>query len=401
MQNCFEPQSGAAQCVSKFPAVYLSRFSNRRPDYETSQERILEWLATAHTQAEVTRGALRHCERETFRARTKKLIDRCACDTASIGSRGFVVPELGRSECTDPVIYDLARHPRGSGTAARTKFYQASVATYFQQEYAVETVAPSDLIHVTCTGYVAPSGAQCVVAERGWGPATRVTHAYHMGCYASVPATRLAIASLRNPPVDAHEAPRVDIVHTELCSLHLDPSDHAIEQLVVQSLFADGLIRYSIDHQARPGGFEILAITERVLPDSAESMSWLLSDTGMTMTLARDVPERIGGALREFVAQLYRSAELDARVELPDSVFAVHPGGPRIIDRVRERLELTQAQVQASRDVLFAFGNMSSATLPHVWMQLANDPRVSSGTLIVSLAFGPGLTMCGALFRKT
>jgi predicted naringenin-chalcone synthase len=82
-------------------------------------------------------------------------------------------------------------------------------------------------------------------------------------------------------------------------------------------------------------------------------------------------------------------------------VFAVHPGGPRIIDRVRERLELTQAQVQASRDVLFAFGNMSSATLPHVWMQLANDPCVSSGTLIVSLAFGPGLTMCGAMFRKT
>jgi predicted naringenin-chalcone synthase len=329
------------------------------------------------------------------------MIDRCACGAASIGSRGFVVPDVGSTDWTDAAIYDLSRHPSGSGTAARTKFYQASVAAYFQQEYAVERVAPSDLIHVTCTGYVAPSGAQRVVAERGWGAETRVTHAYHMGCYASVPAVRLAIASLRNPAADAQNAPRVDIVHTELSSLHLDPSDHTIEQLVVQSLFADGLIRYSLDHRARPGGFEILAVAERVLPDSAESMSWLLSDTGMTLTLARDVPERIGSLLRDFVAQLYCSAELDARVEQPRSVFAVHPGGPRIIDSVRERLELTQAQVQASRDVLFAFGNMSSATLPHVWMQLGNDPRVSSGTLIVSLAFGPGLTMCGALFRKT
>jgi predicted naringenin-chalcone synthase len=390
-----------AQRVSRSPAVYLSRFSKRRPDYETPQERSLEWLATAHAEAEVTRGALPRCEREAFRERTKRLIDRCGCDAGSIGSRGFVVPDVGSSDWTDASIYDLSRHPRGSGTAARTKFYQVSVAAYFQQEYAVEKVAPSDLIHVTCTGYVAPSGAQRVVAERGWGAETRVTHAYHMGCYASVPAVRLAIASLRNPAADAQNAPRVDIVHTEVCSLHLDPSNHAIEQLVIQSLFGDGLIRYSLDDQARPGGFEILAVAERVLPDSAESMSWLLSDTGMTLTLARDVPERIGGALRDFVAQLYRSAELDRRVEQPRSLFAVHPGGPRIIDSVRERLELTQAQVQASRDVLFAFGNMSSATLPHVWMQLGNDPRVSSGTLIVSLAFGPGLTMCGALFRKT
>ena len=129
-------------------------------------------------------------------------------------------------------------------------------------------------------------------------------------------------------------------------------------------------------------------------------MSWVLSDAGMTMTLSRDVPERIGDALRVFVTDLYRDAGLDVHAELARSVFAVHPGGPRIVDGVRERLELTQAQVQASRDVLFAFGNMSSATLPHIWQQLSDDPRVARGTLIVSLAFGPGLTMCGALLRK-
>jgi predicted naringenin-chalcone synthase len=35
---------------------------------------------------------------------------------------------------------------------------------------------------------------------------------------------------------------RVDIVHTELCSLHLQPLRHEAEQLVIQSLFADGCI---------------------------------------------------------------------------------------------------------------------------------------------------------------
>ncbi len=78
----------------------------------------------------------------------------------------------------------------------------------------------------------------------------------------------------------------------------------------------------------------------------------------------------------------------------------MHPGGPRIIDRVREVLELTDAQVQTSRDVLFDCGNMSSATLPHIWQRLLEDRAVARGTPIVSLAFGPGLTMCGALLEK-
>jgi predicted naringenin-chalcone synthase len=67
---------------------------------------------------------------------------------------------------------------------------------------------------------------------------------------------------------------------------------------------------------------------------------------------------------------------------------------------VREVLELTSAQVQASRDVLFEYGNMSSATLPHVWQRVLSDQGVRRYRLVLSLAFGPGLTVCGALFRK-
>jgi predicted naringenin-chalcone synthase len=50
--------------------------------------------------------------------------------------------------------------------------------------------------------------------------------------------------------------------------------------------------------------------------------------------------------------------------------------------------------------VLFDHGNMSSATLPHIWQRLIDDPAVPRGTPIPSLAFGPGLTMCGALLEK-
>jgi predicted naringenin-chalcone synthase len=82
-------------------------------------------------------------------------------------------------------------------------------------------------------------------------------------------------------------------------------------------------------------------------------------------------------------------------------IFAIHPGGPKIVDAVQRVLELSDAQVASSRDVLRRFGNMSSATLPHVWMQIASSADIPSASIVVSLAFGPGLTMCGAVMVKT
>jgi predicted naringenin-chalcone synthase len=226
-----------------------------------------------------------------------------------------------------------------------------------------------------------------------------------MGCYAALPAILIAAGHLRVPAAlrARNEEQRVDIVHTELCTLHLDPGQHSAEQCVVQSLFADGFVRYSLrepDASERVRGLELLAVSERILPDSAESMTWSVGDFGMRMTLMRDVPQRIAGALRPFVTELLAKGGVGGSEALRDAVVAVHPGGPKIIDRVGEVLELMPAQVQASRDVLFECGNMSSATLPHVWQRVLDDEGVRPGTLVVSLAFGPGLSVCGSLFRK-
>ncbi len=104
--------------------------------------------------------------------------------------------------------------------------------------------------------------------------------------------------------------------------------------------------------------------------------------------------------MRPLVGALFAKGGLDLAADLRRTVFAVHPGGPKIIDQVRDVLELSDAQVQSSRDVLYEHGNMSSATLPHVWARLLEAADVRSGTPIFSLAFGPGLTVSGGLFRK-
>lgn len=43
---------------------------------------------------------------------------------------------------------------------------------------------------------------------------------------------------------------------------------------------------------------------------------------------------------------------------------------------------------------------MSSATIPHVFSEIVNDPNIKSGTKIVAMANGPGLTATGLLLEK-
>jgi predicted naringenin-chalcone synthase len=354
--------------------VILTDFVATPPPYEVAQDRLFDWLAEAHAAA--ARDA-------DFATTVRRVLGRCGCPPSKIARRGLSVP----LELDGHRIYDIAAgDPRGAGSGARTQLFAELVDAYFTGAYADEQDAPDELVHVTCTGYVSPSGAQKLVAAKRWP--TRVTHAYQMGCYAAVPAVRIARGLLC-------DARRVDIVHTELCSLHMDPSDHRLEQLVVQSLFADGLIRYSM--RTAGSGLAVRAIHEVIVPDTSQMMSWTVGDHGMHMTLAREVPAKIAGVLREFVAQLFARAGLDLGA-LRDSAFAVHPGGPRIVDGVQEVLELRDEQLLASRAVLRDHGNMSSATIPHIWSRLLDTlPR---GTFVPSLAFGPGLSVCGALLER-
>ena len=68
------------------------------------------------------------------------------------------------------------------------------------------------------------------------------------------------------------------------------------------------------------------------------------------------------------------------------------------IEAVQKTLELSDEQCAQSKKILFECGNMSSATLPHIWAEILADqpPR---GQQVCSLAFGPGLTLFGALFE--
>lgn len=385
--------------------VYLGQFRIVRPRYETTQQAGFEWLTRAHSQAAAADFAETKWQSEAQPGSSKAAFERSiaialrryGCSDGQIAKRGHELPDFGLEPFEDMKVFRLHESASGLPLNSRMEFYAARCDEVLAEIYpptVTTEAAPDLLIHVSCTGYVSPNPTQRLISLRGWSKQTISTQAYHMGCYAAVPAIRQAAAQ-----VLAGMSKRIDIVHNEMCTLHFDPARHEPEQLVVQSLFADGHIAYGLN--AERGNFRLLALGEEIIPDSVSEMSWTLAPHAFHMSLGRAVPQLISKHVRGFVNRLYDAAGICFEQYRERSAAALHPGGPRIIDGLKETLQFEESAVADSRTVLREMGNMSSATLPHILERIARNDAVPAGTPVLGLAFGPGLSMVGFLAEKT
>lgn len=374
-------------------------FQILRPQFESTHTATLEWIVKAHTQAEELYCLQKNLpfNKSEFLEKLKKELLSVACKPGVIQKRGHELPDFLHDNWDQMQVYQLNLYPQGVGLKVRQELHGKYTDSAFDKFYSTEAPQPDDLIHVSCTGYVAPSSAQKLVSKKGWGFTTCVTHAYHMGCYGSIPACRMAEGFLQQ------KKKRVDVVHTELCAFHFNPLLHSREQLVAQSLFADGYIKYSLTHkkeQHNNSALKVLAIYEEIIPDSVDAMQWFIADWGFQLVLSKEIPAFIAKNVKSYLLQLCLRAGCDFQEMLEKALFAIHPGGPKILDYIQKIFQLSDEQLFYSRQILKHYGNVSSATLPYMWEAICADPAVAAKTKVVSLAFGPGLTIAGMLGEK-
>ena len=86
-----------------------------------------------------------------------------------------------------------------------------------------------------------------------------------------------------------------------------------------------------------------------VIDGSSEAMSWEIGDNGFVMTLAAEVPALIEKYLPAFIEKWLAQSNL--RVSDIKS-WAVHPGGPRILQAAQDSLQLDADMLSASREIL-------------------------------------------------
>lgn len=276
--------------------------------------------------------------------------------------------------------------PRGPTTGVRMRMY-AEFAPRLAAEAAGRAITDSGLsseaithvVPVTCTGFVAPGIAETLVHALRLRPDVQRVQVGYMGCHGAVNGLRTALAFAADP------AAVVLLVAVELCSLHYYYGMSA-DKVVANALFADGAAAVVGRAPLGPRADHLLTATGSCLfPDTAGLMGWVIGDHGFEMVLSKKIPAAIEAGLGPWLTQWLNTQGLSVS---DIGSWAVHPGGPKILDATEAALKLPPHALAESRGVLADYGNMSSPTVLFIVDRLRkrNAPRPW-----VLLGFGPGL----------
>ena len=339
---------------------------------------VIRSIGTANPPERLTRDAwLAFADRiapsEVSRALLARLAERSEID------------ERGAAAAGEPPFYADGLTP---GTAARMQLWSRAARAMAKKACAnalaaaeADAATITHLVTASCTGFESPGIDAHLIERLGLSRAVARVNIGFMGCHAAVNALSVArSAAIADPRA------RVLVCCAEVCSAHFHHSAR-IDQLIANTLFGDGAAAVVVDgasHAAQ--GAPLLAATHSLhLANSEREMAWSIGDHGFEMTLGARVPDILQAEVGAWVA----SALAPHGLSVGDiGAWAIHPGGPRVIDSVLASLGLPAVAGDASRAILRAHGNMSSATLLFILERLlrANAPRPWVG-----LAFGPGL----------
>jgi predicted naringenin-chalcone synthase len=243
------------------------------------------------------------------------------------------------------------------------------------------------LITVSCTGFYNPGPDFYIVENCGLAETVQRYHVGFMGCYASMPAMDMA-----RQFCEADKAAVVLVVSLELCSLHVQVNGGK-DAMLANALFSDGVAACLISARPPSGHRSALRLGKRfsqLVPDGEGAMAWTIGDHGFEMVLSAYVPKIIGSNIHDLVS---KALAIESSSVSDVDLWALHPGGKAIIESVQQALELESTQLEASRETLKNYGNMSSATILFVLKELLNNRNEKRVQNVCAIAFGPGLTV--------
>lgn len=249
------------------------------------------------------------------------------------------------------------------------------------------------LVTVSCTGFGAPGVDIDLIERLGLPRTTQRVNVGFMGCHGGINGLRTAKAICESQP----EA-KVLMCATELCSLHYRFQWDG-EGIIGNALFADGAASLVMESNSseEKEDWRVLSTGSVLLEDSKQAMSWSVGDHGFEMLLGSEIGDHIEAKLQAWMVDWL--AQQDVQFDEID-MWAVHPGGPRILSAVEKSLELPTEALATSRKILAANGNMSSPTVFFILDALRKQPAHANAKRCIVLGFGPGLMAEVALLGR-
>lgn len=263
---------------------------------------------------------------------------------------------------------------------------QAIMRALEQAGLGAEDVA--GLVVNTCTGYICPGISTYLIEKLGLPRSVHVYDLVGSGCGGAIPNLEVAESLLKRngggPVVSAS---------VEICTATFQMGDD-VSLLLSNALFGDGAAAAVL--WTKPSGYELIASASRYAPEQRDSIRYVHKNGQLHNQLSLRLPGMVGKAAAQVVADV-----LGPRALAPKDIrhWALHTGGEKVIDAVRDEIGLSEEQVSHTRRVLARHGNMSSPTVWFVLREIENE-GIAPGEWCIMVAFGAGLSAHAFLLRK-
>ncbi|MBR8838557.1 MAG: naringenin-chalcone synthase [Stigonema ocellatum SAG 48.90 = DSM 106950] len=272
------------------------------------------------------------------------------------------------------------------------------------------------IVFVTSTGFVAPGIDTKLIESLKLKRNIARIPIHFMGCAAAMNGLRVACNYIK-----ANPSQKALVICLELSSVNAVFEDN-INDVIIHSIFGDGCAAVVLGAREEnmllgQGKIVIKDNFSYLVEDTEDGIRLGITDNGVTCKLSPDLPKYIeaglGPIINNFLADHHLTKE---RIDL----WAVHPGGTRIIEKAQSSLGLNDEQVADSWEILRQHGNMLSCAILFVIERIilrleqeslkvekaAMSNYPNKGKALhkkmtgISFSFAPGIGVEGILFEK-
>ena len=239
------------------------------------------------------------------------------------------------------------------------------------------------IITVSCTGIMIPSLDAYLINQLNLRQDIVRLPVTEMGCAAGVSGIIYAKNFLQ-----ANPGKRAAVIAVESPTATFQLDDFSMANVVSAAIFGDGSACVLLSSDENAEGPEILADEMYHFYNNEHMMGFKLTNSGLQMILDIEVPDTIAEHFPDIVHPFLARQNLEIK-DIDHLIF--HPGGKKIVQMVESLFADLGKNIDATKEILRLYGNMSSATVLYVLEDIMNQ-KPQKGEKGLMLSFGPGFS---------
>jgi len=239
------------------------------------------------------------------------------------------------------------------------------------------------IITVSCTGIMIPSLDAYLINKMKLRQDIVRLPVTEMGCAAGISGIIYAKNFLK-----ANPGKRAAVIAVESPTATFQLDDLSMPNIVSAAIFGDGAACCLLSSYEEDKGPEILDEQMYHFYDAEHMMGFKLTNSGLQMVLDIEVPDTIAAHFGDIIHPFLERNNLKID-DIDHLIF--HPGGKKIVQTVEALFSGLGKNINATKEVLRSYGNMSSATVLYVLEQIMEE-NPQAGEKGVMLSFGPGFS---------